>query len=71
MTQFVKEEFPVTNPPLVHYVHVEDGKRVGYYSPEEFETMKQGLRNVLKMDGLPDDVRRDAKEIYEAMNKAA
>jgi hypothetical protein len=33
--------------------------------------MKQGLRNVLKMDGLPDDVRQDAKEIYEAMNKTA
>ena len=69
MQEFIRQEIPVTTPPLVHYMHVCDGQVVGFYSKEDIETMCSSLHTCLKM-GLPDEILPEANELLEAIEKA-
>lgn len=69
MQEFVRQELPVTAPPLVHYKHVCDERVVGYYSQEDMETMRSSLHTCLKMN-LSDEIRADVNELLEAIEKA-
>ena len=69
MQEFIRQEIPVTNPPLVHYKRVCDGAVVGYYSPEDMKELHEGLKKCLLMN-ISDEIRVEVQETIYAIEKA-